>query len=166
MKKKKVTIEIEQEAHEQVHEALKDFGNYEIGGMLIGYKKGENIFSISKATVADDVANFNIASFIREPFKSMKVLLKAFKREKHNYIGEWHSHPQFSLYPSESDIETMHGILNNSEYGVNFVILIITKLKNEKVDMAAFLFHKKLTHFIEASISSHISINKHLDIMT
>lgn len=152
MRKKTVTIEIEQEAYNQMHQALKRFGNYEIGGMLIGYKIGDNHFSISRATVADDITNFNLASFIREPFKSMKILLKAFKRKKHNYIGEWHSHPQFRLYPSDADVKTMKGILSDPGYGVNFALLIISKLRNGKAEMEGFLFHKKLSNFVQASI--------------
>ncbi len=42
MRKKTVIIEIEQEAYNQMHQALKRFGNCEIGGMLIGYKIGDN----------------------------------------------------------------------------------------------------------------------------
>ncbi|MBW1613642.1 MAG: Mov34/MPN/PAD-1 family protein [Deltaproteobacteria bacterium] len=159
MKKKTVTIEIEQEAYERINQALAKFWKYEIGGMLIGYQKGRNHFSISEATVADDVKHLSISGFIREPIKSMKLLLKAFKRKSHNYIGEWHSHPQFALYPSPADIKTMKGIISDPGYGVNFALLIITKLKNGRVNMAGFLFHKELSNFVEASISQGITGN-------
>ena len=149
---KTVTVEIEQRAYDEIHRALEEFGDYEIGGILIGYKKAENHFAISEATVADDSNGFNLASFIREPFESMKVLFKIFKMRKHNYIGEWHSHPQFSLYPSDYDVKTMKGILADPGYGVSFALLIITKLVNGKLNMAGFLFHKKLFKFVKASI--------------
>ena len=153
MRKKTVTVEIEQRAYDQIYRALQKFGDYEIGGILIGYKKAENQFAISEATVADDTRNFNLASFIREPFKSMKILLRSYKRRKHNYIGEWHSHPKFNLYPSDYDIKTMKGILADPAYGVSFTLLMITKLVNGKPEMAGFLFHKKIPHFVQASIS-------------
>ncbi len=152
MGRNKVTFEFEEDAYEQIYQALKRFGSYEIGGMLIGYKKGQNHFSISDVTVADDIGNFNIASFIREPLKSMKVLLRIFKRKNYNYIGEWHSHPKFRLFPSQADVETMEGILDDPGYGVNFALLVITKLQNGKVDMAGFLFHNEFSGFVEASI--------------
>lgn|GEM_PF-1661292 len=153
MKIKTVTVEIEQKAYDEIHHALKKFGANEIGGILIGYKMAENHFAISEATVADDTDSFNLASFIREPFKSMKVLLKSFKMKRHNYIGEWHSHPRFSLYPSAYDIKTMKGILADPGYGVSFALLIITKLHNGKPNMAGFLFHKKISNFVQARIS-------------
>jgi len=103
-------VEIEQRAYDEIHRALEEFGDYEIGGMLIGYKRGENHFAVSEATIADDAQDFRIASFIREPLKSMKLLLKTYKIRRHNYIGEWHSHPRFNLYPSAYDVKTMKGI--------------------------------------------------------
>lgn len=153
MREKTVTVEIEQKAYDEIRRGLEKFGDYEIGGMLIGYKKAENHFAVSEATVADDGNSFNFASFIREPFKSTKVLLKTFRRRKHNYIGEWHSHPKFNLFPSDYDVKTMKGILGDRGYGVSFALLIITKLADGKLNMAGFLFHKKLSGFVKASIS-------------
>lgn len=154
MPNSQIKIEIEGEAFNQIHNALVEYGVYEIGGMLIGYQKGRNHFAISNATVADDFGTFNIASFIREPLKSMKTLVRMFERKRHNYIGEWHSHPKFSLFPSDYDVRTMKGILNDPSYGVNFVILIIAKLNNNHTDIGAFLFHKELEHFIQARVNS------------
>lgn len=161
---KSVTIKIEQKAYDEIHRALEKFGDNEIGGILIGYKKAENHFAISEATVADDVNIFNLASFIREPFKSMKVLFKSYKTKNHNYIGEWHSHPKFSLYPSTYDVKTMRGILNDPGYGVNFAILIITKLELGRVNMESFLFHKKIPDFVQARIARSNDEYEKLDI--
>lgn len=153
MREKTVTVEIEQKAYDEIRRGLEKFGDYEIGGMLIGYKKAENHFAVSEATVADDTNGFNFASFIREPFKSMKVLLRTFRTRRHNYLGEWHSHPKFGLVPSDYDVRTMKGILGDPGYGVSFALLIITKLADGKPNMAGFLFHKKLSGFVKASIS-------------
>lgn len=150
---KTVTVEIEQKAYNTIHSALQKYGDYEIGGILIGYKKIENHFAIAEATVADDTNSFNLASFIREPFKSMKVLLRSYRLKKHNYIGEWHSHPKFSLYPSDYDIKTIKGILADPGYGLNFALLIITKLNNGCPQMSGFLFHRKIPRFVQANIS-------------
>jgi len=161
---KTVTVEIEQKAYDEIHLALERFGDNEIGGILIGYKKAENNFAISEATIADDAGKFNLASFIREPFKSMKALLKSFKARSHNYIGEWHSHPRFSLYPSPHDVKTMNGILADPGYGVSFALLIITKLENGKPNMAGYLFHKRMSNFVQATISGMRSEKERIDI--
>ena len=164
MRKKTVTVEIEQKAYNQIYQALQKFGDYEIGGILIGYKKAENQFAISEVTVADDTRNFNLISFIREPLKSMKIIIETYNLKKHNYIGEWHSHPRFNLCPSDYDIKTMKGILADPGYGVSFALLIITKLVNGKPNMAGFLFHKKISHFVQASISGINSNKGRIDI--
>lgn len=158
MSNSQIKIEIEGEAFNQIHNALVEYGVYEIGGMLIGYQKGRNHFAISNATVADDFETLQIASFVREPIKSMKTLINMFKRKKHNYIGEWHSHPKFALYPSSYDVKTMQGILNSPSYGVNFVILVIAKLNDNHTEIGAFLFHKDLENFVQAKVNLNINL--------
>lgn len=164
--KKKVEFEIEKIAYDKIYETLKKFGSFEIGGMLIGYKKEENYFSISDVTVADDIGKFNVSRFIREPMKSMKILIRLFKKQKHSYIGEWHSHPHFALYPSHGDITTMKGILADSGYGVNFTLLVIVRLNHGKMDMAGFLFHKKLSNIIQANIVNNFKGKTSIDIIS
>lgn len=153
MGKSKIIFEIEQQAYNKISKALKAYGEYEIGGILIGYKKARNHFKISEVSVANDIQRFNIISFIREPFKSIKILIKLFKKKNYNYIGEWHSHPRFDLYPSAGDIKTMDGILDDPNYGVNFVLLIICKLNKSKVNIAGYLFHKTLKQFSRAKVT-------------
>jgi integrative and conjugative element protein (TIGR02256 family) len=149
----KVEFEIEKTAYNQMFETLKEYGDYEVGGMIIGYRKGKNQFVISDFTIADETKTFGLASFVREPAKSLRKLNEAFKRKKHNYLGEWHSHPRFRLYPSRGDFSTMKRIISDPDYGVDFSLLIISKLKNGKLEIAGFLFHRRIESFIEASIN-------------
>ena len=152
MKNSKIRFDIEHPAYDRIIKALKKYGDYEIGGILIGYKKRRNHFAISDATIANDIKKFNIMSFIREPMKSLKILIGTYKKKKYNYIGEWHSHPRFNLYPSPGDIATMRGILTDPGYSVDFVLLIITRLNEGKVEMAGFLFHKKFKQGVRANV--------------
>ncbi len=46
----------------------------------------------------------------------------------------------------------MFGILKNGHYGVNFVLLLITGLRNDNLDYSGFFFHKDLSSFIESNI--------------
>jgi hypothetical protein len=50
--------------------------------------------------------------FRRDPKTHQKTLDEFFERtgrdyQRFNYLGEWHSHPSFSVQPSVEDIETM-----------------------------------------------------------
>ncbi len=53
----------------------------------------------------------------------------------------------------------MQGILSDKGCGVNFALLIITKLSNEKIKMAGFLFHNNLSSYKPADIE-HTSVDK------
>ena len=88
-----IRFEIEHTAYAKIYEALTRFGDYEIGGMLVGYQKEKHHFTIADATIADDIGKFSIFNFIREPIKSMKIVSQLFKKNRFHYMGEWHSHP-------------------------------------------------------------------------
>jgi proteasome lid subunit RPN8/RPN11 len=153
--KKISTIEfiIEDYAFDKIKEALILYKNNEIGGMLIGIKYGKNQFIIKDVTIADDTEKLSVSKFIREPVKSINILKKLYKSKNYNYIGEWHSHPQFALYPSAADVNTMKGILSDTQYGVNFVLLIIAKMERSDMSIAGFLFHPKISRFARADIT-------------
>jgi len=91
---------------------------------------GINEFEIKDLTVHRRGA---FASFVRRIEDAVGRLLSFFDHVNHdytrfNYIGEWHSHPSFSLEPSSPDDASMRQIVEDSEVGANFVVLLIVKL--------------------------------------
>jgi hypothetical protein len=42
-----------------------------------------------------------------------------------NYLGEWHSHPSFSVQPSFEDIESMTDIVENGNSTITFAVPLI-----------------------------------------
>lgn len=115
--------------------ALQRAGNREIGGILMGEHVREGEFKIVDLTIQSQTGAF--AHFIRKVSEAAIALQGFFSKTKHsytrfNYIGEWHSHPQFSLAPSQKDIVSMMDIVNDQEVGANFAILFIVKLINDR----------------------------------
>ena len=49
--------------------------------------------------------------------------------QRFNYLGEWHSHPSFSVRPSIEDVSTMTDIVSNPASAINFAILLIVRLR-------------------------------------
>ena len=49
--------------------------------------------------------------------------------KRFNYLGEWHSHPSFSVNPSQEDIHTMIDLVENGPIEINFAILLIVRLR-------------------------------------
>jgi integrative and conjugative element protein (TIGR02256 family) len=73
------------------------------------------------------------ASFVRGTRSALRALSEYFRQSGHdytrfNYLGEWHSHPSFSVQPSHTDHRSMLDIVTNAKVGANFVVLLIFKL--------------------------------------
>lgn len=116
--------------------ALAKAGSRECGGVLLGEHTGPNQFSVRSVTVQKPGA---VASFLR----SMTGVLTAIQRycnsngndyRRFNYLGEWHSHPLFSVMPSSRDHSTMVELATDREVGANFVVLLIVRLGAGKLE--------------------------------
>jgi len=49
--------------------------------------------------------------------------------QRFNYLGEWHSHPSFSVLPSPEDVGTMIDIVENPRSEITFAVLLIVRLR-------------------------------------
>jgi len=121
------------EQHELLLVALRKAGRREVGGIMMGEHVGLNLFIVREMTVHRRGA---FASFVRR-IEDAIGRLRAFFREtghdyaRFNYIGEWHSHPSFTPYPSRTDDLSMLQIVQDKTIGANFVVLLIAKLGSE-----------------------------------
>lgn len=128
-----LTLILPPEQHELLLEALRKAGRREVGGILMGEHAGPNLFIVREMTVHGRGA---FASFVRR-IEDARGNLHAFFRKtdydygRFNYIGEWHSHPSFSPYPSRTDDLSMLQIVQDGTVGANFVVLLIAKLCSE-----------------------------------
>lgn len=142
-------------ALKEIEGALRIHGRLEIGGMLFGEMAGPNQFLIHEATVADDVSGTWL-SFVRYPGRSLRRLRRFFKKHqfnyrKFNYLGEWHSHPSFSLEPSRRDLGSMSEILRETE-GIQFALLVVARLVSSKVRLQGFVLHQHLPSAVKVTI--------------
>lgn len=86
------------------------------------------------------------AHFPRNPRDHQLQLDNFFRRHGHdyrrfNYLGEWHSHPSFPPFPSSTDIATMQEIVRNPDVAVNFLVLMIVRLKRKSaIEVSATAF--------------------------
>lgn len=146
---KQISISLDDNSKQKIVEALKRYSPNEIGGILIGNKVSEDYIIVNDVSISNERGLFNFASFIRDTIKAQKLLNEHYKNSTGFYVGEWHSHPSFSLNPSSKDINTMKGIIQDKNYNVSFAILIIVKLNLEKeLESKGYLFHKELEEYI------------------
>ncbi|MCX5973666.1 MAG: Mov34/MPN/PAD-1 family protein [Coprothermobacterota bacterium] len=119
------------EISQQLVDALRQAGQREIGGILMGAHIGPDAFRVKEITIQRKGGTF--AAFIRMVEEILAPLLAFFDTTKHdytrfNYLGEWHSHHSFALVPSGRDHMTMYDIVIDQQLGAGFVVLLLVKL--------------------------------------
>lgn len=121
------------EVTHQIISALRDAGQYEIGGVLMGEHVGENEFRVTEISIH---RRGTFSSFIRRVEDALGRIKTFFQKNQNNYsrfnyLGEWHSHPMFAPYPSSQDDYSMLEIIMDEAVGANFVVLLIVKLNQD-----------------------------------
>jgi len=128
-----LTLILSPEQHELLRAELRKAGRREVGGIMMGEHVGPNLFVVREMTVHRRGA---FASFVRRIEDAIGRLRSFFNQTGHdytrfNYLGEWHSHPSFSPYPSRTDDLSMLQIVQDETVGANFAVLLIVKLGTE-----------------------------------
>ena len=97
----------------------------------MGEEIGDQEFQIVDFSV--DTASGTRDQFVRDSDQHDKALSAFFERTgaeygRFNYLGEWHSHPSFSVHPSLQDVYAMQDLVNGSG-SVDFAVLFISRLR-------------------------------------
>lgn len=122
--------------------ALSKAGDRECGGVLMGEHLGVNHFVVRALSVQKPGA---LASFVRRLAGALKAI-KAFcgstgnDYTRFNYLGEWHTHPLFSVQPSARDHATMRDLAMDQRVGANFVVLLIFRLNGGALEGSAHTY--------------------------
>lgn len=109
--------------------ALSRAKTHECGGVLMGEHVGHNHFVVRSITVQ---ASGGFAWFVRGVSSAVNAVRKFLAAKgndyrRFNYLGEWHSHPSFSVTPSGKDHDTMRNMAATTP-GANFLVLLIFRL--------------------------------------
>ena len=138
---------------------LRAEGRRECGGILFGEHVGENLFQV--AGITKQKGGGTNSHFVRDPAQHADQLDQFFREHREdcsrfNYLGEWHSHPSFSVAPSSADLLSMSELVCDPSVGVNFAVLLIARLEKPRdLHLSATLFHppgqfSPISMFIEA----------------
>jgi integrative and conjugative element protein (TIGR02256 family) len=125
-------IERAPEIKKRFRAALGKAGRLEIGGMLMAEQLAPDYFRIVDFSL--DAFSGSHTRFRRDPHIHQKTLDGFFERtgcdyQRFNYLGEWHSHPSFSVHPSVEDIDTMTDIVESGSSTITFAVLLIVRLR-------------------------------------
>lgn len=138
-------IEITANVKGKLRRALKAAGNREIGGVLMGEQIAPGHFRIVDLSI--DSQTGGLSHFVRSPEVHAEALRAFFLETNHqygrfNYLGEWHSHPGFSVSPSIQDVASMTDLVEG-ERGIEFAVLLIVKLhRRNRISCSCTLFYQ------------------------
>lgn len=125
---------------------MRGAGRREIGGILMGEQVAPDQFRVVDFSVDDRTGT--AAHFVRSPEHHAEALDRFFRKtgsdfKRFNYLGEWHSHPSFSVRPSHEDIMSMQSLVNG-ERDIDFSALLIVRLRYYFVlEAAAYMFVRR-----------------------
>ena len=130
-----LTVAVPMDVQQTLRKALNAAGTDECGGILMGEHMGPGHFVVRHLSVQ---GGGRFASFVRQTQSALRALGKFFIQSGHdyarfNYLGEWHSHPSFSVQPSPMDHQSMLDIVRDVRVGANFVVLLIFKLSRQGI---------------------------------
>lgn len=116
---------------DKLKSALAAAGTREIGGQIFGEQLGPSDFLASDVVVQKRRGSF--ARFVVDLVQAARDSARFFDRTgrnfaRHNYIGEWHSHPNFEVRPSLRDRDTMRELVSDVGFRGNFAVLMIVRL--------------------------------------
>ncbi len=125
-------VELAPKVKRDLRKELRKAGTREIGGMLFAEQLAPGNFRIVDLSL--DSQSGSSASFLREPEAHEKALSEFFSKtdfeyRRFNYLGEWHSHPTFSVAPSEKDIHTMTQLVEDNHGHISFAVLLVVRLR-------------------------------------
>ena len=125
-------IELAPELEKRFRTALREAGRREIGGMLMAEQLAAGKFRVVEFSL--DSYSGSHTAFRRDPKMHQNTLDEFFRRtgrdfQRFNYLGEWHSHPSFSVRPSAQDIQTMTDIVEDRNSLISFAVLLIIRLR-------------------------------------
>lgn len=124
-------VEISEPVKDKLRRALRAAGSREIGGVLMGEQIAPGHFRVVDLSIDSETGGR--AHFVRSSEAHADALSAFFRETGHqydrfNYLGEWHSHPRFSVTPSTQDITSMIDLVEG-ERGIEFAVLLIVRLQ-------------------------------------
>jgi len=137
-------LEVTHALAERMRADLKRAGRQEIGGILFAEQLEPNRFKIVDCST--DFHSGSHSTFRRDPVVHNALLRQFFERtgndfRRFNYLGEWHSHPSFSVRPSPEDVAEMTSLVQVGKSQISFAVLLVLRIRfHFWLDASATLF--------------------------
>lgn len=127
----------------------KSYYPNEFGGFLVGNYSEDNKELNIVDTILPKKYKATKYAFEREIDGIKMKLLKLYNEEqKKYYVGEWHTHPDNLPIPSDTDINAINKIINDSNVVIKNPVFLIIGYNKTKVEFGFYVpFKNKLYRY-------------------
>lgn len=134
-------------------EAARSCDGLETGGILLGTDE-EQIITIRHAGGPGPKALRETNRFLRDLAHAQELADRAWKTDRSQWIGEWHTHPSGDLRPSQYDLHAYSKHLHDPELGFSrFVSIIVGLSRTGEVMLVPWVINQKSACPVSATIS-------------
>jgi proteasome lid subunit RPN8/RPN11 len=135
---------------DQIQQLAVELGrarDQEIGGVLVGEQLAPDAFRLVDVSVQR--SGGTSTCFVCSPSAHRHFLEAFFERtganySRFNYLGEWHSHPRFTVAPSRIDLAQMQTLVDDEPERRPFAVLIVTRLAgSRRVEVCPIAFKSR-----------------------
>ncbi|MBQ3426180.1 MAG: Mov34/MPN/PAD-1 family protein [Clostridia bacterium] len=146
-----VKVLLENKAYKQLLEFYNQSGDYETGGILVGYYDvNYNSAIITQVTNAPKDSICRRRSFRRGISGLSKYLQAIWDNKNEYYLGEWHSHPHSSAVPSKVDISQIKHIANNPKFLCSEPLLLVIGERYGKIELQLIVVIDNKTYMLNS----------------
>jgi integrative and conjugative element protein (TIGR02256 family) len=104
---------------------------HETGGILVGFNDGVDI-RVTDVSDAGPNAERSSTHFLRDTDYCREFLADHYKRNRADYVGEWHSHVVSLHRLSDGDLHTLAGIFIDPDYDfLSFAVVLVVMHSKE-----------------------------------
>ena len=149
VKKIGLSLEIDDKLLNSLAEKGMSYCPNEFGGFLVGYYNNDNKHLCITDSLLPKKFYASRCSFERSTKGIERKLKKYFKQiPKKYYVGEWHTHPDSSTIPSDTDILAITAIINNKNSGIANPVLLIIGYSKTQINFGFYVcFKNKLYRY-------------------
>lgn len=109
----------------------------ETGGILLG-KLIQDGYSVMHVGGPGPLARHARNAFLRDLDHARTLARLAWAEDRSEWLGEWHTHPSYSLAPSEADLRSYRAHLHDSELAFTTFLSIVVRNRGGDVRAAAW----------------------------
>lgn len=155
------SLYITPKAWKQIEQSVRKNPSLETGGVLMGYALNDEEWLVTYASDPGPNAVRHPNAILFDDDHLRRLVRKLSRRQRWQYIGDWHSHTIKRLSPSKGDRRTIWAKASQSLYMSSSPIMLIVGLnRQDKVQARAFILENSLREVGKIDLATRQSLRQ------